>query len=48
MTSKREKAEKRTRGRPRTHPMPNPIPDTPDNVYRILMTTRPKRDDEWE
>lgn len=35
-------------GRPRTHFMPEPVPDTLENVARILMTTKPKRYDEWE
>ena len=28
--------------------MPDPIPDTPENVARALVTTPPKNDDEWE
>ena len=31
----------RLRVRPRIHPMPDPIPDTPENVARILMITLP-------
>lgn len=38
----------RPRGRPRTHPMPDPIPDTPENVAKILMTTSPKKESEWQ
>ncbi len=48
MSTKNNEDQKKPRGRPRTHPMPNPIPDTPDNVARILMTTKPKRESEWE
>ena len=48
MPANQENSKKRQRGRPRTHPMPDPIPDTPDNVARTLMTTKPKREDEWE
>ena len=28
-------------------PMPEQIPDTPENVARLLMTTKPKKDGEW-
>ena len=42
-----DKRTKRPRGRP-SLPMPEPIPDTPENIARILMTTPPKKEDEWE
>ena len=35
----------RPRGRP-TKPMPEPIPNTPENVARVLLTTPPP--DEWD
>ena len=38
---------KRSRGRPVEKPMPAPIPDTPENVARALLTTPPKDEDEW-
>ena len=38
---------KRSRGRP-ARPMLEQIPDTPENVARALLTTPPKRDDEWD
>ncbi len=38
----------RPRGRPRTHTMPDPIPDTPQNVARILMNTPPPKESEWQ
>ncbi len=38
---------KRPRGRPEK-PLPNPIPDTPENVMRAILNTPPKRDDEWD
>ena len=38
---------KRGRGRP-PRSMPEQIPDTPENVARALLTTPPKRDDEWD
>ena len=48
MFDKSNKPPKRPRGRPRTHPMPDPIPDSPQNVARILMTTPPPKDSEWQ
>ena len=36
--------EKRPVGRPSEHQMPKLIPDTPENIARILMTTEPP---EW-
>lgn len=39
---------KRPRGRPVEKPMPEPIPDTPENIMRALLATPPKREDEWE
>ena len=39
--------KKRKPGRP-PKPLPEPIPDTPENVARALLTTPPKRDDEWK
>ena len=38
---------KRKPGRP-PKLLPEPIPDTPANVARALLTTPPKRDDEWK
>ena len=40
--------ETRKRGRPVEKPMPEPIPDTPENIMQAILTTPPKRDDEWE
>ncbi|MDE0068767.1 MAG: hypothetical protein OXO48_03570 [Caldilineaceae bacterium] len=48
MSDERNRQLKRPRGRPRTHPMPDPIPDTPQNVARILMTTPPPKESEWQ
>ena len=41
-------SEKRRRGRPVEKPLPDPIPDTPENVALALVTTPPKDDDEWD
>ena len=38
---------RRKRGRP-PKPMPEPIPDTPENVARALLSTPPKKRDEWD
>ena len=35
-------------GRPVEKPLPEPIPDTPENVALALVTTPPKKADEWE
>ena len=35
-------------GRPVEKPMPEPIPDTPENIARALLTTPPKKEDEWD
>ncbi len=42
------KTTTRGRGRPVEKPMPDPIPDTPENVARALLTTPPKGEDEWD
>ena len=34
-------------GRP-PKPMPEPIPDTPENVARALMSSPPRKPDEWD
>ena len=28
--------------------MPEPIPDTPENIMRAILNTPPKSDDEWD
>ena len=37
---------KRPRGRPVEKPMPEPIPDTPENIARACMQGPPKK--EWD
>ena len=39
--------ERRKRGRPVEKPMPERIPDTPDNVATILVNTPPKPKNKW-
>ncbi len=41
-----KKAKKKDR--PPKYPMPEPIPDTPENVARAILNTKPKPDSEWE
>ena len=42
------KNSRNPRGRPVEHPMPEQIPDTPDNLARIILNTPPKKESEWE
>ena len=42
------KPKKHRRGRPVELEMPDPIPDTPENIARALLTTPPKGEDEWD
>ena len=39
--------DKRKRGRPSKRTMPEPIPDTPENIMKAVLATPPKRGDEW-
>ena len=41
------KRQKKARGRP-ARPMPEPIPDTPENVARIVMQAPAKPKDGWD
>ena len=48
---KSEDKPKRLRGRPRSsriHDMPDQIPDTPENVALAVLTTPPKREEDWD
>lgn len=36
------------KGRPVKYPMPERIPDTPENVARAIMNTPPRKRDDWE
>ena len=35
------------RGRPGKRTMPEPIPDTPDNIAAAIVNSPPKAEDEW-
>lgn len=39
---------KRPVGRPVEKEMPEPIPDTPENIMRSLLATPPKRRGDWD
>ena len=39
---------KKAQGRPTENEWPEQIPDTPENVAWAILTTPPKKDDEWE
>ena len=41
-------AIKRTRGRPIKNTMPEPIPDTPENIAKAVLSTPPKKLSEWK
>ena len=34
-------------GRPVENTMPEPIPDTPENIMKVLVNSPPKKPDEW-
>lgn len=38
---------KRKRGRPSKRTMPEPIPDTPENIMWAVLDTPPKTRDKW-
>ena len=39
---------KPARGRPVEKAMPEPIPDTLENIAKAVLSTPPKAEDEWE
>ena len=49
MAQQKKQRPARSRGRPktRTAKMPERIPDTPENVARIFLTSPPKTEEEW-
>ena len=40
--------KKTKRGRPIKNTMPEPIPDTAENIARALLTTPPKDEGDWD
>ena len=47
MKSQKRRAVEETRDRP-GRPMPERIPDTPENIIRALLSTPPKKRKEWD
>ncbi len=39
---------KRKRGRPVKYTMPEPIPDTAENIAKAILSTPPKKTHEWK
>ena len=37
----------RSRGRPVEYPMPDQIPDTPENIMKAFLKTSPKKREDW-
>ena len=48
MMAKNAQKIKAKRGRPPTYVMPEPIPDTPQNVLRAVLATPQMRRGEWK
>ncbi|MDE2655630.1 MAG: hypothetical protein OXI71_17685 [Gemmatimonadota bacterium] len=40
--------EKARQSRPAMYPLPDPIPDTPENIARAILSTPPKKRDDWQ
>ena len=40
--------KKQPRGRPVEHKLPEPIPDTPENIMKAFLKTPPKKREEWK
>ena len=36
------------RGRPVEHKLPDPIPDTPENIMKAFIKTPPRKREEWK
>lgn len=43
-----KKQSDKKRGRPPVYVMPEPIPDTPENIAKAILTTPPKKRSEWK
>ena len=39
---------KRPRGRPVKHSLPEPIPDTPENIMKAFVDTPPRKREDWK
>ena len=40
--------KKKPRGRPVKHPMPEPIPDAPENIMKAFIGTPPRKREDWK
>lgn len=38
---------KSPRGRPVKYPLPEPIPDSPENIARAILATPPRKREDW-
>jgi len=47
MSKKRKRDRQRKRGRPVEHPLPEPIPDTPENIMKAFLNTPPRKREDW-
>ncbi len=43
-----DEKQKRPRGRPPKHLMPEPIPDTPENIMKAFIKTPPRKREDWK
>ena len=46
--SKKKQQESKSRGRPPDYPMPEPIPDTPENIMKAILATPPRKREDWK
>ena len=44
----KDEAEKPKRGRPVKYPLPEPIPDTPENIMKAFIKTPPRERGDWK
>ena len=45
---KDQSESKRKRGRPVKYTMPEPIPDTAENIAKAILSTPPKKPQDWK
>ena len=41
-------SKKQPRGRPVEHKLPDPIPDTPENIMKAFLKTPPRKREDWK
>lgn len=47
MSKMKKERDRLPRGRPVEHPMPESIPDTPENIMKAFLDTPPRKRGEW-